>query len=204
MADLAAGTRERPILFSGAMVRAILDGAKTQTRRVVTRRVNDEGQWVVTRPGGWADGRPHTSEEIVGQGWRCPYGQPGDRLWVRETWWPRCGDAHLYGIREVVYRCDYGGTGGCLTPRSWRPSIHMPRWASRLTLELTAVRVQRVQEISKEDATAEGFERTPCLPIDPRDWFRGRWDALNAKRGYPWDANPWVWALTFRRVGPCP
>lgn len=83
---------------------------------------------------------------------------------------------------------------------SWTLSIHMPRWASRLTLRLTDVRVERVQDISKVDATAEGFEKEAALPIDPRDWFRNSWDSLNAKHGYGWDANPWVWVLVFEVI----
>jgi len=223
--------RERPILFSGPMVRAILEGRKTQTRRVIvpqpwedvgTLRVGVYHPEIVVRGeyepgpdefGAWSEG----GEFAV----RCRYGAPGDRLWVRE--------AHALEFGErVVYRADraarhfqdfaFGGLAlhgerfwldSGYEPGRWRPSIHMPRWASRLTLELTDVRVERVQEISEDDAIAEGIEvvnrlvvrpDTRTIEQSPRIAFRGRWDSTNAKRGYGWDANPWVWCLAFTVV----
>lgn len=128
----------------------------------------------------------------------CPFGQPGDRLWVRETF------AHEPGV-GTVYRADRG-------PRpKWTPSIHMPRSLSRITLEITDIRVERVQDITGDGARAEGvtwadpvqigghpFETT--MKLDARNEFRHLWNDIYAKRGLSWDANPWVWAITFRQV----
>jgi len=217
----AVATRERPILFSGPMVRAILDRRKTQTRRVILRRLKDEGEWCTARPD-----RGFTPETIAAQ-YPCPYGAAGDRLWVRETWLPDppingwSGDVEWVGSGQQIdgvppqYRsprhCLYAATWEG-PPFRWRPSIHMPRWASRLTLDLTDVRVERVQDISESDAEAEGLTKRGHWWDVGTDWkgdgldttasgaFRMRWDALNAKRGYGWDANPFVWCLTFKVV----
>ena len=219
--------RERPILFSGPMVRAILDGRKTQTRRVIVPQPVDDGRDVVIwwRGGKAWDGR-------LFQNVTPPYARVRnhlvelERAWVRENWlpdpplngWP--GDLEWDGsgrpIRGVPqqYRspkhCIYAATWNGPDLR-WRPSIHMPRWASRLTLEITDVRVERVQSITDDDAWDEGCADFVGEPIDagerwilpreaPRDEYRRLWDKLNAKRGYGWDANPWVWALTFMVV----
>lgn len=168
---------DRPILFSGPMVRAILEGRKTQTRRVVK-------------------GNPYIAKPM-------PYA-PGDRLWVRET----CHTYHWDHPRSV-YRADFDdGKKPCRVRKQiesyevgrWTPAIHMPRWASRLTLVVTDSRVQRLQDVSEEDARAEGVER-PIMPHWPgypyRSAFRGLWNDLNAKSGYGWDENPWVVAVTF-------
>jgi hypothetical protein len=252
--------RERPILFSGEMVRAILDGRKTQTRRVMQNQpfsntirfdrltgnldcYNDYLPPSATLLDvGRGANRYTTSLEEEGGSFAhlCPYGAPGDRLWVRETWTADFGGtfsdmpgawwhevppslrteksaAMLYYAADAsVYhapsRCEpdqswdtrvsgWEPTELDLEGRRWRPSIHMPRWASRLTLEITDVRVQRVQEISNSDALAEG-----CLPLqmdhgNAIPCFEGLWDSLNAKRpGCRWADSPWVWAITFRRV----
>jgi hypothetical protein len=174
--------RERPILFSGAMVRAILDGSKTQTRRVVKYRDYAED-----------DSQVHATE--------CPYGQPGDRLWVRETWSVPPGDEVEPGAR-LLYRADPADDAQW-SPAPlfrWRPSIHMPRWASRLSLDLTGVRVEPVQDISEADAIAEGRNLLVAHP----GYFPDTWDAINAARGYGWDANPWVWVLEFAPPTPRP
>lgn len=225
MTAVAVPSRERPILFSGEMVRAILEGRKTQTRRVITDRkmlreddriVPDHGvkralrhvfQW-------WTNGRRH---------WRCSYGQPGDRLWVRETAWYDREVIPAVGMMRCFFeggdvRMGSGSThrapGGeansaevldlndCLVRR---PSIHMPRWASRLTLEITEVRIERLQEVTEEDAIAEGFEGNNNAATgvgygSNREAFCCLWNDLNAKRGSGWDKNPWVWVLAFRRV----
>ncbi|MBT9513309.1 MAG: hypothetical protein IV104_13260 [Acidovorax sp.] len=238
--------KERPILFSGPMVRALLDGSKTQTRRVVkpTRgrpidflgggpiggpdwnnpecwgyEHHDSATWVLLRPSGEPDDAQYP----------CPYGQPGDRLWVRESF------AHMYrgnaqpekrAPEDVAYMADN------LTPDpyvygSWKPSIHMPRWASRITLEITSVRVERLQDISEADAMAEGITRLPPPPppqtfsgpnrftlggmgvgacagsviwnaATAQDLYRRLWESINGPGS--WDANPWVWAIEFRRL----
>jgi hypothetical protein len=126
----------------------------------------------------------------------CPYGIPGDRLWVRETF--------AQGVEGcpggISYRADHADPkgDGPAHPVKWRPSIFMPRAASRILLEITDVRVQRLQEISTRDIWAEGIAASP--DVDPVHEWRDLWDSLNAARGFGWAANPWVWAITFRRV----
>lgn len=185
--------KQRPILFSAPMVRALLDGRKTMTRRVVKPQ---------------PDEMFNPSSQVALESWTigCPYGQPGDNLWCKETFSGADDQAfkHL-----VIYRAD-----GEQSVR-WRPSIFMPRWASRITLELTAVRVERVQDISEDDAKAEGvIEQFRAVVLRPdggpdyhipnsyRGGFANLWDSLNAKRGFGWDKNPWVWVLTFNRIKP--
>lgn len=181
---------ERPILFSGPMVRAILEGRKTQTRRVVKL---PRGIVSLYRP------FPNEPQNVQGVdqdgliGWyavpsACPYGVPGDRLWVRESF-----ARSDFGKNGYLYRAD-----GELKVISWSPSIHLPRAACRLVLEVTDVRVQRLQEISDADARAEGCETNVVCP-DVRANYRAVWDSLNAKRA-PWTSNPWVWVVEFRRV----
>lgn len=192
--------KERPILFSGPMVRAILAGTKTQTRRVA--KLRDPSSTYVTRDD---DGWPVTADEAgVWHRDICPYGQPGDRLWVRETWGRR-----PEGPGGIIYRAEWTLEDEQLEIRDWpwRPSIHMPRWASRITLEITETRVERLQAISKDDAKAEGI--APFAARYPEGFdrdgyiagFAQLWDSINCKRpGCTWSDNPWVWALTFRRL----
>ena len=193
---------EHPILFSGPMVRAILDGRKTMTRRVikdncpfVTGAYFDEEteRWYWTTG---AERERLPTDLCLG---KCPYGQPGDQLWVRETW---LSYRHLHknGRDEalLIYRADGEDLPKQARGTKWRPSIFMPRWASRITLEITAVRVERVQDIGDEDAEAEGLSW--CNAASPRDKFQCLWNSLNAKRGYGWEANPWVWVIAFKRV----
>lgn len=182
--------KERPILFSGPMVRALLAGTKTQTRRIVKAR---DLEWMDVHQG---LREPDNAE-------RCPYGQPGNRLWVRETWHDASSALHSC----VLYRADgdelYGG--------KWCPSIHMPRWASRITLEVTGVRVDRLQDINEADARAEGITDGGCLNCgepepcncaapqpDARDAFVHLWMSINGPDS--WAANPWVWVIEFRRL----
>lgn len=182
---------ERPILFSGPMVRAILEGRKTQTRRVMNPQPvdQDENGWYVQVP--VTDARAPGMVFYERKYFHCPYGQPGDQLWVRETF----DDVH----GSVLYRAnpedaeDFPPCGGKRC--HWKPSIFMPRWASRITLEIVGVRVERVQEITPDDARAEGVEHLYA----PRNAFANLWDSINAKRGYGWDSNPWVWVVEFRR-----
>lgn len=211
MNSSTTAVRERPIILNTEMVQAILDGRKTQTRRVIKKHPDAKFQFI-----NGVDGRSEwklwSGMKVLGP--RCPYGQPGDRLWVRETFFERMKNPCLGGsVRDVWYRADdkYGDV-------RWKPSIHMPRWASRITLEVTDVRAERVQEISTDDIVAEG---TPPMkgilcennideltkPSDgtrsPLFWsisFRELWDSINKKRGFGWDANPWVWAITFKRM----
>ncbi|MBN8260955.1 MAG: hypothetical protein J0L59_01365 [Xanthomonadales bacterium] len=225
--------RERPILFSGAMVRAILEGHKTQTRRVVKNPpaaqfcgLKSSLGYPASEGSTWAGfGNPSDPMYV-----RCPYGQPGDRLWVRETWGYRGGswstEAPEVQSVNIHYQADDSrisytraadddsGLPRCREPRpdedyvedyyndflnrywkQWRPSIHMPRWACRLELEITDVRVERLQAISEADAVAEGAS-TPG-PF-ARHHFMDLWASINGQAS--WDANPWVWALTFKRI----
>ncbi|MCA8226161.1 ASCH domain-containing protein [Burkholderia vietnamiensis] len=213
----------RPILFSGSMVRAILDGRKTQTRRMVKHQPPPATRDVFTfhhpdpRTHYWAfDGG-----SLLDWCYPCPQGEIGDRLYVRETWQH---SNHPFGPYErdclVFYRADY--LDDPLGPdlerspdgirRGWRPSIHMPRPASRITLEITGLRVERLQDISEADAIAEGIDRTTAGlwstyrqsdtdgTYSPRLSYQFLWDGLNAARGHGWDANPWVWVIQFRRI----
>ena len=186
--------KERPILFSAPMVRALLDGTKTQTRRVVKPTPEWIGQSGVLSYRGRV-GLPHAL---------CPYGQLGDRLWVRETWARDDEDGGL------CYRADIGKGGDADdwernrldgVPRfRWRPSIHMPRAASRITLEITGVRVERLQNISEADAVAEGVRNSLHMPGGrfANENFAHLWWAINGDGS--WEANPWVWAVEFKRL----
>jgi len=221
--------KERPILFSGEMVRAILDGSKTQTRRVikVPGKHNNPGDiqhresgdkwyknsvWSMrTYSGMWGD---YTHRDFMS---KCPYGEIGDKLWVKETWfndegsdecttyYPALMDDHeLFEIRHIKKR----------------PSIFMPRWASRLSLRITNIRVERLHDISEEDAIAEGIQEvtkdgivfkycvndhkdyssTPWqnMPRTAKEAYKNLWEKINGKDS--WDKNPWVWVVEFRRV----
>jgi len=202
---------ERPILFSGAMVRAILAGEKTQTRRVVKPQpYNDPAVKVRMHRGTALFGA--LADAAVGDEWKCPYGQPGDRLWVRETWAPNDGSEGGY-----LYRADHSGASGFHTVdlktgvwthsvSRWRPSIHMPRAVSRITLEITGVRVERLQAISEDDARAEGVEvwaQGTMSPEGQRNYsaigkFERLWSSINGNDS--WQADPWVWVVEFKRL----
>lgn len=229
----AAETTMRSIIFSDPMVRAILGGRKTQTRRVMPLNATGEGsprlrihngivqQFVSAESATRIFRKPHDGGWItcvVGSGNRgagnpltCKYGVPGDRLWVREALeanaddiWYRADDSEVDVLnapkrpRVIEYR------EGIISP------IHMPQWASRITLEIMDVRVQQVQAISEVDAWAEGVsgerEFSSCVggldirgPVDVRKQYRELWDRINGKK-HPWSSNPWVWAITFKRV----
>lgn len=219
--------KESPILFSGEMVRAIIEGRKTQTRRVLKKQpidilpMNVPNEWVTLET------RKPSHGSVIG----CRFGVPGDRLWVRETFaleryedepaTPKDGrpirhqefrsewasDYWLYPhyctdpAPDLCYEDDPNDDG---EPKcKWKPSIHMPRWASRITLEIVSVRVERVKSITPADAFAEGVRSTYLH--QPPDWldvdrFKELWEKINAKRGYGWQANPWVWVIEFKRV----
>ncbi|MBN8187575.1 hypothetical protein JF540_12830 [Salipiger thiooxidans] len=199
----------KPILFSGPMVRALLEGRKTQTRRVLKPQPSCDA----IEPH-----RVHSNEFIP---WRdgealasivtpCA---PGDLLWVREAHAlvPSSAFRMSEGVMQAVdpsdrdRACVYRERWERCAPR-WRPSIFMPRWASRLTLRVTDVRVQRVQEITEVDAKAEGVDAVTMddvprqAAMSRRSDFASLWDSLNAKRGFGWDANPWVAAYTFEVI----
>jgi hypothetical protein len=211
---MSSETKERPIPLNGAMVRAILDGSKTQTRRLISPQpvwgLNKgclKPCWNWKQYGFLTDNGGHN----VCMPPYCPYGQPGDRLWVRETWkhiFPECGG-------PIEYRADHGEDSAI--SGGWKPSIHMPRSASRIDLGIVSVRVERLQAISEDDAYAEGYKpnafyreldanvaasRLARLTEDAANsaakvWFRDLWDSINAARGFGWNTNPWVWAVSF-------
>lgn len=216
----------RPILFSAPMVRAILDGRKRQTRRVVKPQpkpgLSPGHMWRREDKSGFTfcchDGDFERCEEA--QRIACPYGQPGDQLWCRETWdfRPWTDRTHPNRVR-VAYAAD-GEQREFDAPSDWdptlynyerwRPSIHMPRWVSRITLAVESVRVERLQDISEEDARAEGADpytyATPDNGHLTHPYHRGfarLWDEINGKRAdCRWEDNPWTWVLNFRRVQP--
>jgi hypothetical protein len=227
--------KERPILFSGEMVRAILEGRKTQTRRVV----KPQPEWLpevkkVEACSGFFWPIGSMGQQCGLPLFKNPYGQPGDRLWVRETWAPFYLDGTgmcKYIDPEEANAARYRATPEIIVayPRNtaigwrelvnrymenrWHPSIHMPRWASRITLEITGVRVERLQDISEGDARAEGItdggctncgEHEPCGCANPspdaRDAFCWLWGQINGDGS--WHANPWVWVIEFERVKP--
>lgn len=204
--------KERPILFNGEMVRAILDGRKTQTRRIL----GNKKVWPsdIIQDTDWIDGKEVSlGFESDDHGWlntelMCPYGQPGDRLWVRETHAivPRTAYAQSTGVEQVASPFDSHDAAVFREgwerskPGRWRPSIHMPRWASRITLEITAVRVERLQDISEEDAQAEGAG-IPLTGHDDdfcRGVFMELWKSVYGAES--WKLNPWVWVLEFKRL----
>lgn len=222
--------KERPILFGAPMVRAILNGTKTQTRRPMRDQVVEPGIVRMARPGYCEIVNGHG---ISIPGFSCPYGQPGDRLWVREAWadltethgqrWEKLNpETRLYerGVHPFIwYRADGDqpdAGSGANNSEKWRPSIHMPRPASRITLEITGVRVERLHDISEDDAISEGVERTVT-----GDGWRRYCDADMEMAGVPpvatarqsyftlwnqihghgtWTENPWVWVVEFKRM----
>jgi len=220
---------ERPIIFSGPMVQAILAGRKTQTRRII----KPQPVHAIALYG--ADGKPSGNfglcledDWVIDKHVRCPYGAPGDRLWVRETWGKGVRPCILKGYRDGI-ECRADVVGNNTPPlydlqppagspedlkRGWRPSIHMPRWASRITLRVTEIRVERLQAITEDDARAEGgglyvpghgFITEDQLKADPGyanflspvTGFVSIWDSINGAGA--WNANPYVWVVKFER-----
>lgn len=242
--------RERPILFSAPMVRAILEGRKTQTRRVVKQQLRaDTAGFLTGLEVDFLTHWPINGGDYTGPGISCPYGQPGDRLWVRETWCPAnsengpvvlfAADCDRRYLVDESYPVDYekypAGRSAWTawaadvesgSTKDWRPSIHMPRWASRISLEITDVRVERLQDLSEADAIAEGVDpargvlgdddmMVPAImsahdmgnldkPMMPAAIARFvlLWDSINGKNPgvTNWNANPWVWVVSFRRL----
>jgi hypothetical protein len=225
--------KERPLLFSASMVLALLAGRKTQTRRLAKVRKHPDFFCEMTPGELW-----HEEQSVIERA--CPYGAPGDRIWVKEThrflresfglMEPQTSVSCQYRASEHV--CDWsywkvvasatqdtlpngwskmdrriGQMRGFTIPKpvAWRPSIFMSRWASRLTLELTAVRLERLQDISEADAIAEGIPAVSLHDLDadsiaPSAHYRALWEQINGARS--WAKNPWVWVLTFRKVTP--
>ena len=202
--------KERPIIFSAPMVRAILAGTQTQTRRVVkpepVASVSSIYRPFAHEPNNW-QGYAHNVGFVRWYG-RCPYGQPGDRLWVREAWAP-----HPQAPETIFYRATVEAEPGFpVWSGPWKPSSHMPRFASRITLEITSVRVERLQDISEADAAAEGvtpkwepgfsgrlMEALGGFSFRPAaSAYADLWESLHGPGS--WDANPWVWVVEFKRI----
>lgn len=218
------------MIFNAEMVRAILDGRKTQTRRIIqsaAKNMQARGHEVIShrapgdkwygdyvysmrdRSGVWQD---FTNEQFLA---KCPFGQPGDRIWVRETWAEAGGNAPELQLYRANYPDHVPSSYENLKSAEeirWRPSIHMPRWASRITLEITDVRVERLSEISEADAAAEGVPPAgDLLPDYPGAYLTPKGDFATAKVAFQrlwesiygedsWQANPWVWVIKFKQV----
>lgn len=236
---MTTATKTRPILSTGPEVQAILDGRKTQARRVVKPQpLCDDPNWL-DYPGPVpceAKSGDESKCDMVWGGPKNPFGQPGDRLYIKESYGVTWGDGALVDP-TLVYRADNGKRfiipelleewrewyfrprKTQWNPDHWRAGRFMPRWASRITLEVTGVRVERVQEISDDDAEAEGAGfcdfckdigwinsgpghecEAPGCGDAYKDSFRELWDSINAKRGYSWESNPWVWCVGFKRI----
>ncbi len=198
--------KERGMIFNAEMVRAILDGRKTQTRRIMAPQPADDiERCIFPNPEaiGWKSSLRHKHGSTTAH--FCHYGKPGDRIWVRETW-------NKYG-GLLTYRADHDWIDDMrketVCTAKWVPSIHMPRWASRILLEITDVRVERLNSISQEDAQAEGLELTGWRPtysdpdsggevMTPYDNFAELWSSIYGDES--WQANPWVWVIEFKRV----
>lgn len=206
--------KERPILFSAPMVRAILDGRKTVTRRPV--KVQPRSRADI---GSYGKGQPFIrNPDVTERNPECPFGNPGDRLWVRETFMDLLGTGVEHRpdpngpLQRYAYRADYPPGSHSDEARKdfglkWKPSIHMPRAACRILLEITDVRVERLQDISRADIRAEGLQCPPELASDDvspnyRDWYPAAWRQLWESTGGDWAANPWVWVVEFKRVQP--
>ncbi|MDM2957387.1 hypothetical protein [Citrobacter sp. CK206] len=217
---------ERGMIFNAEMVRAILDGRKTQTRRVMNPQpANDISRATFPNPDvvGWSSSLRHKHGSTTAH--FCPFGAVGDRLWVRETFQgPLVSEELFEEYRaypekfETPQYCEYAADGGARPEycdlddnlrHGWRPSIHMPRWASRILLEITSVRVERLNDISQEDAQDEGMELTGWRPTysdpdsggevwTPYDNFAELWQSIYGVGS--WLSNPWVWVIEFRRI----
>lgn len=212
-------SKERPILFNAEMVNAILSGRKTQTRRIISEKTlhlfgvaASAGE---CHPIELCDDRSQSYYVEF-----CPLGKSGDQLWVREAFQgPLVGESLLEEYRKDVERfetpkyCEYAADGGSKPEyldlddnlrQGWRPSIHMPRWASRINLLITGVRVERLQDISDLDCCDEGYDG-PAVTADNQwpsiTWYERLWDSIYGKKeGENWEANPWVWVIKFERM----
>jgi len=197
-------TSEKPILFSTEMVKAILNGKKTQTRRIIRPHIKNRkikniswGKFPGSKGENWIVNYENDITNYFGYT-KCPYGEIGDILWVRETWAQLKKET---GIRFAYKASDkYPFGEKYIVKFKWRPSIHMPRVAARLFLKVKSIKVERLQDISEEDVLAEGIEKSifPYQPMKPL--FKKLWNSIKAKSGFEWDVNPWVWVVEFDRM----
>jgi hypothetical protein len=196
--------KSRGILFSAPMIRALLERRKTQTRRIIHPRPSsavDLIEWHARTKSwcAWTAGRI----ERVGESWRCPYGRPGDHLWVRETFTP-----NYFDDGRTAYRADFDEAQLCgvVEPPKWTPCIYMRQSQSRITLAVTSIRVERLHDLTELDARAEGMppawldesggDVNAAAPPTYRQGFARGWNEINGKRA-PWKANPWLWVVGF-------
>jgi len=198
--------KERPIIFNAEMVRAILADRKTQTRRVIKPQPD---RWL---PPFLIYLWNEDQFKRIAARFHCPYGKPGDTLWIRETWhaashYDELKPSLIPAGSPLWYAAkSYRDHDGWAIRGKKRPSIFMPRWASRITLEITDVRVERVQDISAHDAISEGINPEPhqrCgdfFDDTAVDEFTELWNSINTKRGFGWDVNPWCWCISFRTI----
>ena len=192
--------REIPILFTTPMVRAILEDRKTQTRRIITPEPVFDGYWW-SHKGYSVNGEQSFREGMPFFG-KCPYGTVGDRLWIREAWARTIVGNQI----EYLYRADHhAGLEKKAGDQKWKPSIHMPKVASRITLEITGVRVERVQEISEADSIAEGCSGDRFATghgnieeVLPSEQYKELWEKINGPDS--WSSNPFVWVVEFQRI----
>lgn len=222
---MTTATKEKPILFSGAMVKAILDNRKTMTRRVVKNfyEAANPQRWVIRANADTRVTYANRDEALAAMVANCPYGQPGDVLWMRSNFNVRYDEQRdeAHWTSEGLWVTTHGKpmrNDGTPLRCGFKPSMHMPYWLSVERwprLELTEVRIERLNEITEADAIAEGFFRLPASGryalaqggqyfgnawASARNGFVELWDSLNADRGYSWESDPWVWALSFRRL----
>lgn len=202
--------KERPILFNTEMVNAILEGRKTQTRRIINPQpVFKEGTGFHWKGAMYGIGSDYAETVRNFTNFSCPLGRIGDRLWVRETF--RLYDSDECPHADFPCGCPRNGTPlfkashDCRDGEKWKPSIHMPRWASRILLEITGIRVERLQSISDEDAKAEGFDYSTHpsaiemgYAIGAKTNFRHTWEQIYGANA--WNKNPWVWVVEFKKL----
>ncbi|WP_106731440.1 hypothetical protein [Klebsiella pneumoniae] len=198
--------KERGMIFNGEMVRALLDGRKTQTRRIIKDCTvgSDQISKFIQIEKKFIGCYPEDVPELIRE--CCPYGVPGDRIWVREAFASGLSTKSTLAYRATHKREDL--EDGFYDTIKWTPSIHMPRWASRILLEITGVRVERLNAISQADAIAEGAPPShpsiDCVsqeygfPDFSRSWFGQTWQHIYGEES--WDANPWVWVISFERI----
>jgi hypothetical protein len=202
--------KERPIIFSTPMVQAILDGRKTMTRRVLKIQPPDNKDWKLIRltdssskddaknigklQWGLFDNPHHVSERDM-RYFKCPYDEPGDVLWVRESFKPITPSGFTRGV-SIIYKADMHGNK--VSDHKWKPSIHMPRWSARIFLEITDVRVERLNDITRGDCMSEGCPFVNMANgANPKYWFTYLWESIHGPGSFD---SKWVWVISFKQI----